>query len=69
MLDRLASLLLDRDPFVYFVATVLSLVGWLYMSVIADLALAGAGVTLRRLLLLAAAVSAVLFFEGLGRLP
>lgn len=68
MPPELLELLGNRDPFVYFVVTVLALVLWLYMSVIADLALAGFGVTLRRLVLLIAAASAILFVQGLRQL-
>lgn len=52
---------LGLDPFVYLVVVISSLVFWIYANAVADFALAGVGMWMRRGALLVASLG-VLFF-------
>lgn len=69
--ESFLDLVLDRlglDPFSYLVVTIAGIIVWVWYSVIADVALTGRIVWIRRLSLLLAGFAAVLFLYGASRL-
>jgi hypothetical protein len=62
-IDRILATL-GLDPFAYLVVTILGIIVWTWCSVIADFAITGRGLWLRRLSLVAAGFGAVLFAYG-----
>ena len=70
-LESYLDLVLDRlglDPFAYLVVTIGGIIVWVWYSVIADVALDGRIVWVRRLSLVMSVFAAVLFLYGASRL-
>jgi hypothetical protein len=60
LIDRVVALLAE-DPFIYLVVTILGLIVWASGGVMGGAVLAGRGLWVRRVALLVAAASTVLF--------